>query len=49
MKRLFAAFAALLISAALFAVSYTNNTYQKLADEYTKAASAFFVYSSASF
>ena len=32
MKRLFAAFAALLISAALFAVSYTNNTYQKLAD-----------------
>ena len=38
MKRLFAAFAALLISAALFAVSYTNNTYQKLADEYTKKA-----------
>ena len=42
MKRLFAAFAALLISAALFAVSYTNNTYQKLADEYTKKAEAAF-------
>jgi hypothetical protein len=39
MKRLLSAAAALLFAGTLvFAASYTNNTYQKLADEYTKQA-----------
>ena len=38
MKKLIAVFTAALISASLFAVSYKNNSYQKLADEYTKKA-----------
>ena len=38
MKKLVALFTAVLISASLFAVSYKNNTYQKLADEYTRKA-----------
>ncbi|MCR4578757.1 MAG: hypothetical protein K5681_00265 [Treponema sp.] len=38
MKKLFVIFAAALISASAFAVSYKNNTYQKLADEYTRKA-----------
>ena len=38
MKKLVALFTAILISVSLFAVSYKNNTYQKLADEYTRKA-----------
>ncbi|MBP3741403.1 MAG: hypothetical protein J6J00_00305 [Treponema sp.] len=38
MKKLVALCTAVLISASLFAVSYKNNTYQKLADEYTRKA-----------
>lgn len=38
MKRLLTIFAALLAVSSVVAVSYKNNTYQKLADEYTKKA-----------
>ena len=38
MKKLINAVAILAASASLFAVSYKNNTYQKLADEYNKKA-----------
>jgi len=38
MKKVIIALAALLISASVFAASYKNNTYQKLANEYTKKA-----------
>lgn len=38
MKKIIAAVTAFLLSAAVFAASYTSNTYQKLADEYTKKA-----------
>lgn len=38
MKKIVAAVTAFLLSAVVFAVSYTNNTYQKLADEYTQKA-----------
>ncbi len=40
MRKLIIALAALLISASVFAASYKNNTYQKLANEYTKKAVA---------
>lgn len=40
MKKFLLFAAVLVISSALFAASYTNNTYQKLADEYTKQAEA---------
>ncbi len=42
MKRLFAVLAAFMMTAAIFAVSYTTNTYQKLADEYSKKAQTAF-------
>ena len=38
MKRLIAVVAFLIAAASIFAVSYKNNTYQKLADEYEKKA-----------
>ena len=38
MKKLVLIFMAVLMTASVFAVSYKNNTYQKLADEYTKKA-----------
>ncbi len=38
MKKIFSIFAVALLAASLFAVSYKNNTFQKLADEYTKKA-----------
>ena len=38
MKKIITVLTAFLLSAAVFAASYTNNTYQKLADEYTKKA-----------
>ena len=38
MKKVVVFFAALFAASMLFAVSYKNNTYQKLADEYTKKA-----------
>ncbi len=38
MKKVVTVFAALFAASMLFAVSYKNNTYQKLADEYTKKA-----------
>jgi len=38
MKKLVTIVLAVLIAASVFAVSYKNNTYQKLADEYTKKA-----------
>ncbi len=38
MKKIIALFAALFAVSFIAAVSYTNNTYQKLADEYTKKA-----------
>lgn len=38
MKKIFTFAAALLSVSVIFAVSYKNNTYQKLADEYTKKA-----------
>jgi len=42
MKKILLSVSAALLCSVLFAVSYTNNTYQKLADEYTaKANSAF--------
>ncbi|MCQ2584051.1 MAG: hypothetical protein MJ185_00545 [Treponema sp.] len=40
MKKVVLTLAALLISASVFAASYKNNTYQKLANEYTKKAEA---------
>ncbi len=40
MKKLFLSICAVLAASTLFAVSYKNNTYQKLADEYTKKAEA---------
>ncbi len=40
MKKVFFTLAALLVSASVFAASYKNNTYQKLANEYTKKAEA---------
>lgn len=42
MKRLFAVLAAFMMTAAIFAASYTTNTYQKLADEYSKKAQTAF-------
>lgn len=42
MKKLIAAVALILGAASIFAVSYKNNTYQKLADEYTKKANVAF-------
>lgn len=38
MKKLIAATAVLIAAASIFAVSYKNNTYQKLADEYDQKA-----------
>lgn len=38
MKKLIAATAVLIAAASIFAVSYKNNTYQKLADEYNQKA-----------
>lgn len=38
MKKLFVIFAGALVSASLFAASYKNNTYHKLAGEYTRKA-----------
>ncbi len=38
MKKVLTVFAALFAASLLFAVSYKNNTYQKLADEYTRKA-----------
>jgi len=40
MKKVVLALAALLVSVSVFAASYKNNTYQKLANEYTKKAEA---------
>ena len=40
MKKVFLTLVALLVSASVFAASYKNNTYQKLANEYTKKAEA---------
>lgn len=42
MKKLIAATAFLIAAASIFAVSYKNNTYQKLADEYSKKANIAF-------
>ena len=38
MKKVLTLFAVLFAASMLFAVSYKNNTYQKLADEYTRKA-----------
>ncbi|MCQ2611521.1 MAG: hypothetical protein MJ169_07205 [Treponema sp.] len=38
MKKIFAVLTAVLMSASLFALSYVDNTYQRLADEYSKKA-----------
>ncbi len=38
MKKLFTVVLITVLTASIFAVSYKNNTYQKLADEYTKKA-----------
>ena len=38
MKKLISIIAVALLAASMFAVSYKNNTFQKLADEYTKKA-----------
>ena len=38
MKKALSVFAVILTGAALFAVSYVNNTYQKLANEYARKA-----------
>ena len=38
MKKVFSSLLILMIISSVFAVSYKNNTYQKLADEYTKKA-----------
>lgn len=38
MKKIFGILLITVFSASLFAISYKNNTYQKLADEYTKKA-----------
>lgn len=40
MKKIVAVLFTICLAAAAFAVSYKNNTYQKLADEYTKKAEA---------
>ena len=40
MKKIILSIATLFMAASLFAVSYRNNTYQKLATEYTKKAEA---------
>ncbi len=40
MKKLISVLSVLLITASVFAASYKNNTYQKLANEYTKKAEA---------
>ena len=40
MKKLFSVLFVTLLTLSVFAVSYKNNTYQKLADEYTKKAEA---------
>lgn len=40
MKKIITIIATALIAASLFAASYKNNTYQRLADEYTKKAEA---------
>lgn len=40
MKKIFGILLITVFSASLFAISYKNNTYQKLADEYTKKAEA---------
>ncbi|MCF0242584.1 MAG: hypothetical protein HUK25_08100 [Treponema sp.] len=40
MKKLISALTVLVMAASIFAASYTNNTYQKLANEYTKKAEA---------
>ena len=38
MKKLITVLMAVILAASVFAASYKNNTYQKLADEYTKKA-----------
>ena len=38
MKKFFSVLFVITFTASIFAVSYKNNTYQKLADEYTKKA-----------
>ena len=38
MKKIISILAVALLAASVFAVSYKNNTFQKLADEYTKKA-----------
>ena len=38
MKKFITFTAALILTASLFAISYKNNTYQKLADEYSRKA-----------
>ena len=38
MKKIILAVMTIFLSSAIFAASYTNNTYQKLADEYNKKA-----------
>ena len=40
MKKLISELTVLVMAASIFAASYTNNTYQKLANEYTKKAEA---------
>ena len=40
MKKLFTVLLVTMLAASMFAISYKNNTYQKLADEYTKKAEA---------
>ena len=38
MKKLFSVLLVSLLGASIFAISYKNNMYQKLADEYTRKA-----------
>lgn len=38
MKKIFSVLMVTIFTLSIFAVSYKNNTYQKLADEYTKKA-----------
>ena len=38
MKKIISILAVALLAVSVFAVSYKNNTFQKLADEYTKKA-----------
>ena len=40
MKKLFTVLLVTMLAASMFAISYKNNTYPKLADEYTKKAEA---------